>query len=115
MILLNLRPHLIKLSSLRLMKAYAEQILLHDYHQDSCPVFIANDSLDGFLEGLLSKNCAEADCQQCGYCARWMTRTVRVDPEYQCRMLRLADQIEEGFRTGGHWFNRCEPAAGPVG
>lgn len=37
---------------------------------------IDNESLEGFLEGFRSKRCDRMDCDKCGYCAEWASRTV---------------------------------------
>lgn len=37
---------------------------------------IDNKSMEGFLEGFRSKRCDRMDCDKCGYCAEWASRTV---------------------------------------
>lgn len=39
---------------------------------------IDNESLEGFLEGFRAKRCDRMDCDKCGYCAEWASRTVQV-------------------------------------
>jgi hypothetical protein len=98
------RPSLIKVNSLLLMKRYAEEIILHDYSPNSSPVYIDNNQLNGFLEGIIERDCDIQSCEECGYCGRWAEKIVKVDADYRKDMLELADKLDDGLKRGTHWL-----------
>jgi hypothetical protein len=51
-----LKPSKIKVSSLLLMKKFAEQVMIHDFGKESAGVYIDNKSLNGFIEGIKGRN-----------------------------------------------------------
>lgn len=49
--------------------------------------YIDNRSLDGFLEYFVKDKCRDQSCEECGYCAEWAKKAVRIDKDYRDRML----------------------------
>ncbi|MBN2482686.1 MAG: U32 family peptidase [Candidatus Omnitrophica bacterium] len=49
------------------------------------PVYIENKKLDGFLAGIIEKQCSKQVCEDCGYCFEVMAKVGEIDDE------RLAD------------------------
>jgi len=70
-------------------------------HDD--PIMIDNRSLDGFLEGLIDRDCANRDCDQCRYCHDIARDVVKIDPEYRDRCLELADSLLGDIKSGAMW------------
>jgi len=98
------QPTKVNLRSLQAVRDYAEQILLSTYEQERAPVFIDNEGLDGFLEGMRKRDCSHADCSRCGYCRKWADTHVHVDPDYRQKMLHMAHELDEGALAGSHWL-----------
>ena len=98
------KPSLIKVSSLLLVRRYAEKIILHDYSPGSSPVYIDNKQLDGFVEGIIERDCDIQSCEECGYCEKWAKKIVKVDTNYRKEMLELADQLDDGLTHSTHWL-----------
>ena len=67
------------------------------------PVYIDNAKLDGFLDGLRDINCRESDCLQCGYCAQWTRKAVKVDESYREEMMKLYQDAFGEMYSGGLW------------
>ncbi len=45
------------------------------------PVYVDNQRLSGFIEGLKKKECKSNDCQACRYCYEWADKVIAIDPE----------------------------------
>ncbi|MDD5673888.1 MAG: U32 family peptidase [Chitinivibrionales bacterium] len=103
MIALLGRPLAIKISSMLVFKKYAEKIILHDFGEASAPVYIDNGALDGFLDGIQSRDCAALDCRTCGYCLSWAQKTVRIDSAYRAEAVQQAEQLDNGLHDGSLW------------
>jgi hypothetical protein len=96
------RPGTVKTRGLLRLKALAEKRgLISSLEWD--PVYIENRELDGFLDGMREIDCRETDCAQCGYCARWTKKAVRVDAPYREEMLRLYQDVFNDMYTGTLW------------
>lgn len=99
-----LKPHLVKVSSLLKLKRFGENAVLHEFSKEKAPVYIDNKSLDGFLESVREKNCADlSSCAGCGHCSAWAKRVVRVNERYRDEMLSLGNELEQGLYTGEVW------------
>ena len=98
------KPSLIKIKSLLLMKRYAENIILHDFLRDTSPIYIDNNKLDGFIEGIKERDCNTLSCEDCGYCYKWAEKIVVVDKIYQKEMLSLGDKLDSGLVHSTHWL-----------
>ena len=98
------RPWKVKLSALSLMKRYAELALVDSFEKDVAPVYIDNQALDGFLDGVQSRGCASLRCDACGHCRTAAKRAVVIDPLYREKTLALAARLDEGLVSGAHWL-----------
>ncbi|MGB7567791.1 MAG: U32 family peptidase [Chitinivibrionales bacterium] len=98
------RPWKVKLSALSLMKRYAELALVDSFEKGAAPVYIDNQALDGFLDGVQSRDCASLRCEACGHCGAAANRAVIIDPIYREKTLALAARLDEGLASGAHWF-----------
>lgn len=67
------------------------------------PVVIDNRALDGFLEGVMERDCAERNCEECRYCHSVAEEAVRIDPGYRLECVELARSLISDMRTGGMW------------
>lgn len=67
------------------------------------PVSIDNRALDGFLEGVMARDCGNRDCAQCGYCRTVADDVVKIDPAYRERCLALAGGILDDMKSGAMW------------
>lgn len=67
------------------------------------PIRIDNRALDGFVEGLMGRDCGSRDCGDCGHCHRIARDVVKIDPEYQAKCLELANSLMDDMRTGKMW------------
>ncbi|MHB9130175.1 MAG: U32 family peptidase [Armatimonadota bacterium] len=67
------------------------------------PVVIDNRALDGFLEGLLERECGNRDCARCRYCHTVARDVVKIDPEYRERCLTLGQEILGDLTSGAMW------------
>jgi collagenase-like PrtC family protease len=103
MLLTLAKPWLANVQSLLLLKRYAARAVQHEFSADASPVYIDNRQLDGFLDGVRTRDCRHADCAACGYCAGWAERTVRVDDWYRRELLEMGGRLEAGLRSGGLW------------
>ena len=96
------RPGVIKSSGLLRLKELAEKRgLLAGMNWD--PVYLDNRALDGFLDGMREIDCRATDCSQCGYCAKWTKKAVRVDERYRAEMLKLYGEAFDGMYSGKLW------------
>jgi len=69
----------------------------------SAPVAIDNRALDGFLEGLMERNCGNRDCARCRYCHTVARDVVKIDPAYREHCLSLGGEILDDLRSGAMW------------
>jgi collagenase-like PrtC family protease len=99
------KPSLINVNSLIQMKRYAKKIILHDYSPERAPIYIDNRKLDGFIEGIKTRDCDLLDCRECGYCRQWADQIVQVDPTYRAEMLALATELDNGLTHSTHWLD----------
>jgi collagenase-like PrtC family protease len=67
------------------------------------PVSIDNRALDGFLEGVMDRDCGHRDCARCGYCQAVARDVVKIDPAYRERCLALAGEILDDMKSGAMW------------
>jgi collagenase-like PrtC family protease len=67
------------------------------------PIRIDNRTLDGFVEGLMKRDCGNRDCEKCRYCHSVAQEVVKVDHDYQARCLELAGSILGDMRSGAMW------------
>jgi collagenase-like PrtC family protease len=50
-------------------------------------VYIDNEGLRGFLDGMPLHNCSRGWCDRCGYCHRWAAEAVEIDHDYRHAVL----------------------------
>lgn len=77
------------------------------------PVHVDNRALDGFLAGWPRRGCRQRSCDDCGYCARWAEKAVRIDAGYRDEVRALYREILDDAETGALWLGRAAPAALP--
>lgn len=98
-----LRPA--KANPIRLLRwkelAKMRGMMYQSEHND--PLYIDNRALDGFLEGLMNRDCANRNCADCRYCHQIAQDIVRIDPAYQSRCLELANGLLNDMRSGAMW------------
>ena len=71
--------------------------------EQGSPVVIDNRALDGFLAGVIARECGNRDCARCGYCQRVARDVVRIDPDFRARSLALGEEILAEMRSGAMW------------
>jgi hypothetical protein len=98
------KPWWVKISALLLMKQYAERALVEPFSKKGAPIFIDNRGLDGFLDGMMSRDCDAIQCDDCNYCRKFSERFVFVEPRYREEVLALAARLDEGLVSGKHWI-----------
>ncbi|HJV65465.1 MAG TPA: peptidase U32 [Geomonas sp.] len=96
------RPASVKTAGLLRLKALAEKRGLISA-LDWDPVYLDNRELDGFVEGMQGIDCRQTDCAQCGYCATWAKKAVRIDESYRKEMLGLYQDVFNDMYTGTLW------------
>jgi collagenase-like PrtC family protease len=96
------RPGVIKTKGLLRLKELAEKRGLIA-GMDWDPVHIDNRSLDGFVAGLQDIDCRRTDCSQCGYCASWTKKAVRIDEKFAAEMLKLYQEVFDDMYSGTLW------------
>jgi hypothetical protein len=89
-------------SSLLKLKRYAEAVMPHDFSREGSAVYIDNRRLDGFLDGLASRNCA-LGCAGCTYCEEWTRKAVTVNPQALAFNRAAAEELEELISSGKFW------------
>ncbi|KMQ49842.1 peptidase U32 [Chitinispirillum alkaliphilum] len=95
-------PGKIKISSLLKFKNYCEEVIPGLYDEKS-PVYIDNRSLDGYLEEIRNRNCQSRGCLDCGYCKKIAGKVVRVNEEWQRRMIQKNRKLWEEMDCGRFW------------
>jgi len=58
---------------------------------------IDNRALDGFAEHFKTHDCYHSSCEECGYCADWAKKVVRVDEEKRRGILKKFDTFIEAI------------------
>jgi len=99
-----LRPWVMKMSSLALMKRYAETIIQTGY-EPADGVYVDNRKLDGFLDQLIRVGCTNGECLGCGLCEKMALSCVTIPDSFRAPALNMASQLEEGLHQGTHWFS----------
>lgn len=67
------------------------------------PVMIDNRALDGFLDGVMARECGSRDCAQCRYCHNVARDVVTIDAAYRERCLTLGEEILDDMKSGAMW------------
>ncbi len=67
------------------------------------PVHVDNRALDGFIDRFCDQGCRDLDCETCGYCQAWASKSVRVDPEWQDECRRLHEELFAEMEIGSLW------------
>lgn len=67
------------------------------------PVMIDNRALDGFLEGVMQRECGNRDCTRCQYCHTVARDVVKIDPAYRERCLTMGQEILDDLKNGAMW------------
>ena len=97
------RPWFAPLSSMLDMKRYASSSIPHDFSRQSCPVYIDNRSLDGFIQGLRDRQCGGKTCASCGYCLDWADRAVTVEKQWRDTTAAMAQTLDAKLISGSLW------------
>ncbi len=69
--------------TINIIKLIKRQKLLKDIE-----VVIDNKQLDGFISHFLKEDCRDKSCAKCGYCRRIADSIIKIDPEYQKKMIQ---------------------------
>jgi len=65
------------------------------------PIEIRNEALPReFLEWFKKRNCADTDCNACGYCEKVARTAVRLDPDFLKEVLPLYEQVQSHLIDG---------------
>ena len=58
---------------------------------------------EGFIDGFRTRDCAQLDCRQCGYCDKIAAKAVQIDPAFARKFLGKYKEIEQAMASGGLW------------
>lgn len=58
---------------------------------------------DTFLDGFRTRDCAQLDCRQCGYCDAIAARAIQIDPAFREEFLSKYKDVEQLMATGRLW------------
>ena len=94
------KPSKIKISSLLLMKRFADKVMCGDFRKEYAGVYIDNRSLDGFLEVIKGHNCSVQKCSTCPICEEWTRKSLIFSKNYRTDTLKMAEQLNNGLLTG---------------
>ena len=99
------RPWLAKPASLAAIASYISDVFIDDFSRERSPVYIDNQGLAGFLEGVVERGCSPAACacDKCDYCGSWAKKTVRLDDGYRDKVLAKAASLDKGLLSGTLW------------
>jgi collagenase-like PrtC family protease len=92
-----------KMNSLLKIKKFAEMVMLHDFKKDTCPVFIDNKKLDGFLQEITKHSECNCGKSRCTICATWTEKAISIDEQYRKQALAMAQEIDESVVDGSLW------------
>jgi hypothetical protein len=71
------------------------------------PAFhVEGAALEGFLEGVMKRNCRVLSCAECGWCDRFAEKAVRFAPGERERFLADAEHNLEELESGDFFFYR---------
>jgi hypothetical protein len=89
-------------SNLLKLKEYAQAVMPHDFSKEGSALYIDNRKLDGFLDGLMTRNCA-LGCGTCTYCKEWTEKAVTVNPQALASNRVAAEELENLISSGKFW------------
>lgn len=98
------KPQKIKISSLLKMRRFGEKIIQHDFSPATGPLYIDNKALNGFLAGVLERDCSTLGCDTCGYCHQWARQCVVMRDEHRREVLDLAQELDNGLSSSSLWI-----------
>jgi collagenase-like PrtC family protease len=73
---------------------------IQEIMKDDIDIFIDNRALDGFLEGLLDKDCLTGNCEECGYCRAIAEKTVKISSPKQKQLISAYKTFLQSLTTG---------------
>ena len=99
------RPWLARPASLAAIASYVSDVFIDDFSRERSPVYIDNQGLAGFLEGVVECGCSPAAgaCDKCDYCGSWAKKTVRLDEGFRDKVLAKAASLDKGLLSGTLW------------
>lgn len=103
MALFMARPGKIRISSLRRVQDYMNEVIPHQFERSEAPVYIDNRALDGFVEEVAKRRCGTEDCSHCGICTRYTAKAVHIKQDYRERALRKAETLLAQTSDGSLW------------
>jgi collagenase-like PrtC family protease len=103
MILKMSKLQYVKIKSLLKIKKFAELIMLHDFNKHTCPVYIDNKKLDGFLNEITKHTDCTCGNPRCAICASWAPKAIEIDEQYRKQVLAMAQEIDESIIDGTLW------------
>ncbi|MBI2921642.1 MAG: U32 family peptidase [Planctomycetes bacterium] len=97
------RPFTVSLKKMWNVKKLAEERGMLGTREGAAPVTIDNRALDGFIGRFLTAGCKDVDCETCRHCHRWAEKSVKIDPEYKRKCLKLYEEIFADMHSGRMW------------
>lgn len=73
---------------------------------------IDNRALDGFMSRFVSEDCANLNCEDCGHCAQYAEKALRIDEDYRSQSLKLANGLLDDLSSGRMWSNQSAHCCG---
>ena len=98
------KPSKVKISTLLATKEYMEQVILHDFDKLTAPIYIDNKKLDGFLDGVVKRDCQNRSCSECRYCNMAADKYVIYNEQYRQKTLERAQRLDQGLVSSSHWL-----------
>ena len=97
------RPTLVNPLKLMLLKRLADSRGMTSPIEGEAPVYIDNRALDGFIERFRENSCRDADCGECGWCAKFAAKAVRFDAPRRDETLAAYDALFGALNHGDMW------------
>lgn len=74
------------------------------FPRKECPFRIESSAIPAdFLDGFRTRDCAQLDCRECGYCEQIAERAVTVEPIFRTDTLHRYHQAERAMIGGSLW------------
>ncbi len=103
MFALILRPWYVPIASMLRMKRFAEEVIPHEFRDALAPVFIDNQALNGFLQGIPQDKCRAALCKSCGYCDDWSKKAVKINDVWNDKNKKSGEELFSQYADGSFW------------
>jgi len=98
------KPQNIKIKALLKIREFSENIIQHDFSAGTAALYIDNNALAGFLQGIRERECLLSDCDSCRYCHEWAEKCVDIKEDFRRKVLDLARELDSGLSDSSHWI-----------